>query len=109
MEAVTDITKGQRWWLEKLWAAFGNPLEEMSYGVGHRGSARMVLNGLVFVVDRERNTVSVEVGMSYRAPSDFKDLMIWRDEHGYDGSYEGTRESLADWGDHARKAAKENA
>ena len=101
------ITDNQRVALDRLWAQFGEPDERMHYGVGHKGCARMVIGAVVFVVDRDTNRTSVEWRETL-GRRDFKDEMIWRDEHGLDGSYEGTREAYAVGADHARKAAKEN-
>lgn len=92
---LPEITNGQRWWLERIWKAFGTPLEVMDYGVGAHGAARMAINGLVFCVDRETNAVSVESGLSARWPDSVREHMIWREEHGYDGSYEATVDFLA--------------
>jgi hypothetical protein len=69
-----EITDGQRRWLTRIWEAFGDSFTEPSYGVGHKGCARMVVNGLVFVVDRETNRVSVELATEMPSPS-FKDTV----------------------------------
>lgn len=102
-----DITDRQRAALDRLWTLFGEPDEKMHYGIGYKGCARMVIQTVVFVVDRDTNRTSVEWCEPLRR-RDFKDEMIWRDEHGLDGSYEGTRDSMLEGADHARKAAKEN-
>lgn len=89
------ITDGQRRWLDTIWEAFGDPFSPMHWGVGHLGCARMCVGKLVFVVDRETNHCSVELAMGGTLPgADIKEQMIWRDEHGLDGSYEATRDSM---------------
>lgn len=68
------ITEGQRRWITRIWEAFGDSFTEPSYGIGYMGCVRMPVNGLVFVVDRVTNRVSVELATEMPRP-DFKEMM----------------------------------
>lgn len=95
---VRTITEGQQRWLERIAATFGTPFSEDAYAVAPDGIARMFLNGLVFVCTRD-SRCHLEIQQTGGGPpSDFKDLMIWRDEHGLDGSYDATYDAIV--GDH---------
>ena len=54
-----------------------------------------------------RRAATVKQEKAHPAGLDVKEQMIWRDDHGLDGSYEATVDAMLDGADMARKAAKE--
>lgn len=96
--SVRVPTEGQQRWIERIWKAFGTPFIEPEYGFAPDGVARVVLNGLVFVCTPD-SRCHLEFAQSASWPDGFKEWMIWRDEHGLDGSYEATYDALV-VGDH---------
>lgn len=92
--SVRVPTEGQQLWLERIWEALDTPFSERKHAVAPDGIVRVFLTGLVFVCTPDsRCHLEMPAGPA-GPPSDFKDLMIWRDEHGLDGSYEATYDAM---------------